>query len=688
MNRYRNWVSVVLAIILLVSIGAVQAQEGGNEVDARYVGTAPAPEFPQGLDWLNVDAPLTIDGLRGKILILDFWTYGCINCIHMIPVMRELKEKYADELVVIGVHSAKFSNEGETENIQQIVQRYDIDHPVINDRDFNVWRLYGARAWPTFVIIDPMGRVVAAQAGEVPFEAFDTYLGNMIEYYDANPQLGEIDRTPLELALEGAGDPGTPLLFPGKVLVDADGGRLFIADSNHHRIAVADLETYEVLATIGSGQRGYAEGDYATAQFDQPQGMEIEGDTLYIADVNNHAIRAVDLAAQEVRTIAGSGRMGRGIVAFDAVISEPLTFDLRSPWDVELGQDRTLYIAMAGTHQIWQLNLDDNTLQAAVGNGREAQFNASLASSELAQPSGLHFIDGLLYFADSESSTIRVADFAEDEVRVISGTTENSLFTYGDVDGGLGESLLQHALGVTANPTGETIYIADTYNSKIKVYNPATQETVTLAGQGGNGGYRDGSFEQALFDEPGGIEYYDGRLYVPDTNNHVIRVLDLETETVETIQFPNPQQLVIERNEVTILGGNAGDAEEITVNADTVAPGAGALSFSLTLPEGYKINDLTDSFIDLSSDGDAVQVESEQVILADETVTVPLNLTEGEATLTLAVTLFYCEAENEAFCLVDEVTIRVPITVAEDAADGRIEVQRDVTLPEGFAPDL
>ncbi len=679
-------VSMMLVLLILVSVGAAFAQ--GGDVDSRYVGTVPAPEFPDDLDWLNVDAPLTVDGLRGKIILLDFWTYGCINCIHMIPVLRDLEEKYAEELVVIGVHSAKFANESETDNIRQIVQRYEIHHPVINDSDFNVWRLYRVSAWPTFVIIDPLGNIVAAQPGEVPFEAFDTYLSNMIEYYDANPQIAELDRTPLELALEGAGDPGTPLLFPGKVLVDEAGGRLFIADSNHHRIVVADLETYEILATIGTGQRGYTEGDYAAAQFDQPQGMEIEGNTLYIADVNNHAIRAVDLAAQQVSTLAGTGRMGRGIVDFSAVINDPLNFDLRSPWDVELGEDRILYIAMAGTHQIWQMNLESNTLQATVGNGREAQLNTTLARSELAQPSGLHYVDGLLYFADSESSTIRVADFAEDEVRVISGTTQNSLFDFGDVDGELGVNRLQHALGVTSDPESGLIYIADTYNSKIKVYDPTTQETVTLAGTGGNGGYQDGALAEARFDEPGGLEYSNGRLYVADTNNHVIRVIDLEAQSVETIQFPNPQQLVIERNEVTILGGNAGDAEEITLETQSVAPGEGELTLSLTLPDGYKINELTDSFVTLSSEGEAVAFFEERAILESETLSLPLTFTEGDTTLTLEVTLFYCEAENEALCLIDEVTIQAPVTVTAEATSTAIQVQRDVTLPEGFAGDL
>jgi thiol-disulfide isomerase/thioredoxin len=683
----KTWLRIVgvLLVVLLTSVVLVSAQEG-TEVDERYVGTVAAPPFPADIDWLNVENPLTIAGLQGKIILLDFWTYGCINCIHMIPVLEQLEERFADELVVIGVHSAKFVNEGQTDNLRQIVQRYNLHHPVINDNSFVVWQTYGARAWPTFMVIDPNGNVVASQSGEVPYEAFETYLSNMIEYYDTHPEAGTISREPLALALEGASDPGTALLFPGKVLADTAGNRLFIADSNHHRIVIADLTSYEVLATIGTGQRGFDNGAYSESTFDQPQGMTLNGNTLYIADVNNHAIRAVDLEAQTVSTIAGTGNMGRGLAPFTTVFSDPLAVDLRSPWDVEMGAGNILYIAMAGTHQLWKMNLESNTIQAAVGNGREAQLNLTLADSELAQPSGLHYHEGLLYFADSESSTVRVANLLGNSVRVIAGTTDNNLFDFADRDGAPGESRLQHALGVTGNDDGSLIYIADTYNSKIKVYDVAADTTTTIFGQSGNGAYRDGTADVAAFDEPGGIDFANGLLYVADTNNHVIRVIDLEAGTVETVQFTNPEALVINRDTVTVLGGNAADDVQVELDAQTVAAGEGELVLNLTLPSGYKINTLTDSFFNVSIEGEAVTVANERVLIADKTVTVPVTLAEGEATLTLNMTVFYCE--EDALCLIDEVTVLVPVTVTADADSSTITIDRTITLPEGFASGL
>ncbi|MEO1286218.1 MAG: thioredoxin-like domain-containing protein [Chloroflexota bacterium] len=670
-------------ICSLLTLSTTIAQSG----DERYVGQIDSPAFPTGVDWLNVDAPLTLEGLQGKIVLLDFWTYGCINCIHMIPILHELEERFADELVVIGVHSGKFEGEQVTENLQQIVQRYEIEHPVINDEDYLVWRTFGAQAWPTFIIIDPNGKVLAAQAGEIPYDAFEVYISQTIEYYDNNPEFGTIDRTPLELALEGAGDPSTALSFPGKVLADADSNRLFIADTNHHRIVVADLTTYEVLQIVGTGERGFDDGGFDEATFDQPQGMELVSNTLYVADVNNHVIRAIDFEAEDVITIAGTGTINRTVPPFNRVINEPLSENLRSPWDVELGADDKLYIAMAGAHQIWQLDIVADVLRPSVGNGREAQFNTTLANSELAQPSGLHWHEGLLYFADSESSTIRVADFNMNQVFVASGTTENSLFDYGDVDGVAGDSRLQHPLGVTGNEDGSLIFFADTYNNKIKQFDSEAGETTTLFGLTGNGGYQDGDVSEAEFDEPGGLDYANGLLYVADTNNHAIRVIDLNTGLVSTVQFPNPEALVIERAEPTILGGNSSAGIQLELESQTITTGDIDLMLTFNLPDGYKINELTASTIVLASDSivQFVDADSSQAIITETTTIIPISASVGETILSLTIELFYCE--EDSFCLIDDVQIDVPLVISDDSDNRTITINREVTLPEGLTSD-
>ena len=598
----RTKVFLLVAALAAVALGAAAllAQNDGetNVQELRFAGNPryPAPDFPEGLDWINVPAPLSLNDLRGKVVILDFWTYGCINCIHMIPVLRRLEEQYPNELVVIGVHSAKFENEGVTENIREIVQRYELHHPVINDNEFIVWRTYGrygVNAWPTFAIIDPRGNIYAVQPGEIPFEVFDQHIRGMISEFDA---LGEIDRTPVELALEGEGQPAGVLAYPGKVLADPDGNRLFIADTNHNRIVIADLDNYQVLDVIGSGARGFDDGDYDTATFNKPQGMTLNpaGDTLYVADVENHAIRAVNLTERTVTTIAGTGEQSY----IRNQIGAPLSVGLNSPWDVLYGPNDILYIAMAGPHQLWSLDLNQGVIMPLVGSGREGLVNAAFMDSELAQPSGLHLHDNLLYFADSESSSIRVANLETETVDIVAGPLENNLFAFGDVDGKVGVSRLQHPLGVTGDENG-VIYITDTYNSRIKRIDPDSKTTTTVFGVGDHS-FRDGGPDEAAFYEPGGLDYANGKLYVADTNNHAVRVIDLETNIVSTVAFPNPEALQME-GRITVAGGNQAQAMRITLDAQTVAPGAGEIVLRIALPDGYKINEQAPSQVQWNS---------------------------------------------------------------------------------------
>lgn len=681
----KKWMFIVVAILVVI-VGGILAQDEAPSPQELYEGQVAAPEFPPTLDWINTENPLTMQGLQGKIVIFDFWTYGCINCIHMIPVFEQIEEKYAEEVVVIGVHSAKFENEGQTNNLRQIVQRYNLHHPVINDNEFVIWQTYGARAWPTIAIVDPRGFVVVRESGEIPFEAFDRYLSGMIAYYDELDS-DIIDRTPLELTLEGAGDPGTPLLFPGKVLADEASNRLFIADSNHNRVVILDLTTNEVLDIIGSARRGFDDGDFNEATFDQLQGMALDDDLLYIADVNNHAIRVANLADRTVTTIAGTGEMGRGGVRFGSVIQNPLETAIRSPWDVELDDNGFLHIAMAGTHQLYIYEPETGYLYPSVGNGREANLNdVSLADSELAQPSGLYYAgDGKLYFADSESSTIRLADFENDLVTVVAGTTDNNLFDFGDIDGELGVNRLQHALGVQGVPNGD-LYIADTYNSRIKVIRDGSTEIETVFGLGGLGGYVDGDTTVAEFDEPGGLTYADGKLYVADTNNHVIRVIDLETEVVDTLEFSNPETLVINSDEVTILGGNTADNSNVVLDEQTLLAGDGNITLSITLPEDFKINDLIDSRLEITSSFDTIQMDSTNIIIDETTIEIPVTFVEGKGSIEADLTLYYCREGEEALCFIETVSYSVPVNVVESGEDfdTSIILERDIIAPTDF----
>ncbi len=271
-----------------------------------------APEFTGGSGWLNTEKPLTLAGLKGKIVLIDFWTYGCINCIHIIPDLKKLEAKYANQLVVIGVHSAKFENESETENIRKIILRYGIEHPVYNDSKFKMWDQYAVRAYPTQVLIDPSGYVSGTYVGEGHFDEINGDIDEMVSEFRKKDNLNE---QPLKFALERAKVGSLPLAFPGKILADAKGGRLFIADSNHNRIVITDLNG-KLLETIGNGTAKLKDGKFDEASFNKPQGMALSGDFLYVADTDDHAIRRVDLTSKTVETIAGTGSLegfnGRG----------------------------------------------------------------------------------------------------------------------------------------------------------------------------------------------------------------------------------------------------------------------------------------------------------------------------------------------------------------------------------------
>lgn len=669
---------VLLAVLVVLGATFVLAQD---DAGSEYIGQLPAPDLPTGVDWLNVAAPLALTDLRGKIVLLDFWTYGCINCIHMIPVIEQLEQKYGDALVVIGVHSAKFANEGQTDNIRQIVQRYNLHHPVINDKDFVVWSTfapYGVRAWPTFVLIDPRGGILAVQPGEVPFDAFDRVISGMVQYFDGE---GEIDRTPIELNLEAEVSPNTVLSFPGKVLVDAETNRLFIADTNHHRLVIADLLTYEVLDVIGSGARGFNNGDYAAATFDKPQGMTLYENTLYVADTNNHAIRAIDLSARTVTTAAGTGAQARARNARGYGTDVALA----SPWDVEISTDgTTLFIAMAGPHQLWSMSLPDMFVEPLVGSGIEGLQDGLFEEAQLAQPSGLYYDEGLLYFADSESSSIRSADIEARQVTTLAGPRSNDLFDFGDIDGGLGSSRLQHALGVTGDENN-LLYVADTYNSKIKLLDPTAKTVTTIFGLGDLGGFRDGNADEAEFDEPGGLDYANGKLYVADTNNHAIRVIDLAAQTVSTVVFPNPEALQIE-GQATVVAGNSALGVEISLPEQIVKVGEGEIVLNITLPDGYKLNNLAPFTSEWTSSGEAITIDEanqqQQIVEPSLPIRVPVQLAEGDDVLHGELTIYYCEAVQESLCFIDQVSIDAPLTITTDASTSEILLERTIVPPE------
>ncbi len=430
-----------------------------SSAQSRFPDRVRAPEL-SGRGWLNTGGgQLRLADLRGKILLLDFWTFCCINCLHVLDELRPLEERYADVLVTIGVHSPKFEHEKDPDALAAAVERYGVRHPVLDDPDLVTWRQYTARAWPTLCVVDPEGYLVATMAGEGHAAGLAALIDDLVEVHaakgtlhrGAGPSWAGTRARPAGRRLTVPPSPvSTDLRFPGKAIVAPDGGYLVTSSATHQVVRLApDARTVRIK--IGSGERGRADGVRPAAQFNEPQGLcllprhvaEVAGYDLVVADTVNHLLRGVRLADGEVSTVAGTGRPWRSTV--DDHAHDARSADLSSPWDLAWYGDRVI-IAMAGIHQLWWFDPVRRTVGVYAGTTVEALRDGPLTEAWLAQPSGLSAgPDGRLWLADSESSALRfVADGA------LHTAVGQGLFDFGHVDGPATEALFQHPLGVLA----------------------------------------------------------------------------------------------------------------------------------------------------------------------------------------------------------------------------------------------
>src|SRR6266849_466258 len=635
---------------------ALHSQEG-LEMPVQERARVRAPELSGGHGWLNTDKPLSLSALKGKVVLLDFWTYGCINCMHIIPDLKKLEKKYPNELVVIGVHSAKFENEKDTENIRRIILRYEIEHPIVNDADFAIWRAYDVDSWPTRYLIDPAGYIIGRLKGEGGYPALDKAIADTIAEFRKH---GKLNEEPLKLVLERAKVGDLPLAFPGKVLADAKSDRLFIADSDHNRLVIAKLDG-TLIETIGTGAHGADDGLFDRATFFRPQGMVLDGDTLYVADTENHLIRQIDLKAKTVKTIAGTGQQSHEYGESGAARSVALN----SPWDLQL-VGRTLYIAMAGPHQIWQLELYKQQVSTFAGSGREARLDGALDDAAFAQPSALAADGQTLYVSDAEANIIRAIDLRPNgRVRTLVG---GNLFDFGDEDGTGNDVRLQHPLGLAR--WNNTLLIADTYNHRIKLLDPGARSVKHFAGSG-KPGQADGA--KSSFYEPGGLSVAGDRLYVADTNNHAIRVVDLKTKETKTLPIKGLQPPAAQAT-----AGNADvapNAEEIKVAPQKLRTGDAVLLINVQLPAGYHLNpDAPQRYkVSVEQGGAALSIDPRNSTRSTKGLPLPIRVpfgvgSAGAAELRASFTFVYCREDNTGTCRIRTLVWRAPVEVVSDPA--------------------
>ncbi|MGW5608412.1 thioredoxin-like domain-containing protein [Streptomyces sp. NPDC003753] len=440
-----------------------------NDSTSRRVRVR-APELIGKGGWLNTGGEqYSLADLRGRIVILDFWTFCCINCLHVLDELRELEEKHRDTVVIIGVHSPKFVHEAEHQAVVDAVERYGVEHPVLDDPELATWKQYAVRAWPTLVVIDPEGYVVAQHAGEGHAHAIARLVEELEEEHAAKGTLRRGDGPYVAPEPEP-----TTLRFPGKALL-LPSGSFLVSDTTRHQLVELAADGETVLRRIGSGVRGFADGPARAASFSEPQGLALLDEaTVVVADTVNHALRRLDLATGEVGTLAGTGKQWWQGSPTSGPARE---VDLSSPWDVAVFGGR-VWIAMAGVHQLWTYDPATATVAVAAGTTNEGLVDGPGAEAWFAQPSGLAVSpDGeRLWLADSETSALRWVD-RDGAVHTAVGT---GLFDFGHRDGAAEQALLQHPLGVTALPDG-SVAVSDTYNHALRRYDPATGEVSTLA---------------------------------------------------------------------------------------------------------------------------------------------------------------------------------------------------------------
>jgi len=473
-----------------------------------------APALPGTLQWINTDAPLRLADLRGKIVLLNFWTAGCINCSHVLEDMQYLESKYRDNLVVISIHSPKFPRDKDVDSVVKAVNRYHIKHPVAHDAIKRVWTKYGIKAWPSFVFIDAEGYVIGSLRGEGRRRQLDALVKQYIEVAEQKDIVSLV-----HVPIRPNREPVNILSFPGQVC--ATMSHFYVSDSGHNR--VLEVNHYgRVTRVFGSGGAGLLDGFGRNSAFNNPQGLLLINDFLYVADTGNHSIRRINVTSEEVLTIAGDGKIGR---YKERYFSDPLNVQLNSPWDLSYHKGE-LYISMTGVHQIWKMDLTENLLQVFTGTGQEDLIDGRTDVAAFAQPSGMTAGDQCIYVIDAESSSVRKIRLPDGQVSTLLG---KGLFVFGDENGGLSNALLQHPLSICHDANNALLYIADTYNSKIKLIDLKLNGITTLdAGEGLN--------------EPSGISLSGNSLWIANTNEHEIRKIDLITREVEVIDINEPER--------------------------------------------------------------------------------------------------------------------------------------------------
>jgi hypothetical protein len=591
--------------------------------------SSPAPDLPTAADaWAGVDRPLRIkDELAGRVLLLAFWTPSSISCTRTLGTLTALQDRFANRpFSVVGVVTGKFDAERDAAIAQAALERAGVAFPLVMDADYALWSQYGAKGWPTLALIDAEGYVVAMEGGEPDARVLEFAIANLLK---DGERRGVLAKGPPSWQPAPRSPTSGPLSHPAKVTA-LPAGRFAVSDTGHHRVLVF-TEAGQLVHAIGSGRRGLVDGAFAEAAFDGPAGLAAQGDALYVADAGNHVVRKVELASGRVTTIAGTGELGRG----QRELKGPgLATPLRSPLDVAVSGD-WLFIAMAGSNQVWRAALSSGHIEPWLGTGEEDFTDGAASTSRLARPSGVAVSGASLVIADSGASAVRQAHLAAGDVSTLAG---QGLFLFGDADGAKADARLQFPLGVAA--AGDAVYVADTYNGKVRRLKGGQITTVS-----------------AGLTRPQGLAVIGSRLLVADTDAHRLVWVDLSTGALEPLTLgPVPDAAT----------GVVRPA--FTLKTATVRRGASTVRLVVPAPRNERFSADAPQRATATATGARVTGDVGITVEEDEVrIDVPVEAS-GPGALSVEVTL-YAGPKDKPHTRPGRATLQVPLGLGEDAGE-------------------
>ncbi len=458
--------------------------------------TAIAPDLLPSLHWLNAE-PQTLAQHRGRVLALVFWNASSAYCHNLLDELMRLQARFPLGLSMIGIHQPKFDSELDGRLVLKAANRLGLPFPVANDRAWATWQHYGIQSWPSVALVDTRGRLRQVLAGDHQGGALDAAIAGLIdEVGGAVMAAGPVRRSGAE--------PRLPLAFPSGLAVGEN--HLYVADTGHHRILEC-THSGRVLREFGTGHGDMVDGPPGDAAFRNPRGLCLVRESLYVADTGNHALRRIRLLDGAVETVLGTGRPGQ---VREGAHEAGAQLPLNQPWDVIGTLDR-LFIAMAGSNQVWEYDLGQAKLKLLAGSGELGILDGPVRNAMFAHPAGLAQVQQTLYVADSATSAIRAIQVTQGQVQTLVG---QGLYDFGEQDGQRRDARLQLPLALALDPSSPLLWVVDSYNGSLRRLRLGGGEMTTH------------DLPQPL-DQPAALAAGAGSLWIANSGAHEVLRYDL-----------------------------------------------------------------------------------------------------------------------------------------------------------------